>query len=222
MIKKEMTLFVIVFLILMTLVASADIMQIDPGSGLPTQVKQVQDIYENNLSSTEQAGNYLKQEWGKILDKSPFIGPIIRFYNDNIAPIIDPVIFFILKVEPALSWFFALTLAFFITFVLFCYQASYFGNLWNWKVRYGIFIAGAVVVYYFEISRLVSEFLVKEISTTVRGSMYQYFIVLCIITALMFLWMISFYLRDMFFSLRETKEKYQTRKLIETFRPSIP
>jgi len=67
--------------------------EINPTTGMPLELEKLKNITEK-LTDEEKRNEYLKQEWGKILAKNKYIGPIHNFFVKN------PLIFTILFNEP--------------------------------------------------------------------------------------------------------------------------
>jgi hypothetical protein len=93
---------------------------INPDTGLPEGIEKIQKISEN-LTDKEIRSQYLKQEWGKILEKNKYAAPIIQNYK-KVSPYTDPVFKYTLGIVPSLTWLFFLTLTIWIAFAIYLFR----------------------------------------------------------------------------------------------------
>lgn len=116
--KKIGVLFILSILLLSFInVVSA---QIDPEDPLGIGIQR-EDIPETPEELRNQTISYLKQEWGKILEKNEYIGPIISGFR-TAAPVLNPISQALFGLKPSLTWLYVLTIILWIVVVSFIYQ----------------------------------------------------------------------------------------------------
>ena len=91
--------------------------ELDSTTGLPIGATET----INKFSDKEARENYLKKEWGKILENNKFFGPIIKVYK-KISPVTDPIFKYSVGMKPSLSWLFVLTFTVWFTFLIYLYR----------------------------------------------------------------------------------------------------
>jgi len=110
------------FLILFGLFAVILVIAQETPPGLPPQLGQdPEELIEQTKNKTQTSAEYLKQEWKKILEKKPVIGPIINI-ADKIFTALNPLFKIILGVDYGLSWAFIFSLIIWLTLLIFIYQ----------------------------------------------------------------------------------------------------
>jgi hypothetical protein len=128
--KKLFFTLSILLLLIISIISFNYSQEINPDTGQLEQIEQIQNIGEN-LNDKEIESDYLKQEWGKILNKDEFwstkIQPVIDKYN-TISPYIDPFFRIIIGVSPSLSWLFVLTFVLWLFCVINFYRIFKFKN----------------------------------------------------------------------------------------------
>ena len=80
---------------------------VDPETGLPEGYPKNYRELENE---TETKAEYLKKEWSKILENTPYINPVIEIIDD-IFTSLNPFLKIVLGVEYSLSWAFFFAIA---------------------------------------------------------------------------------------------------------------
>lgn len=94
---------------------------LNPETGLPGDINDITEAGKK-LTDEEQRKEYLKKEWGKILEKNKYFDPIIEGYR-KISPYTDPIFKYTIGMVPSLSWLFALTFFLWLTFLIYIYIA---------------------------------------------------------------------------------------------------
>ncbi len=135
MIKKRQlfTLILFISLIVLPLLQAIDTVataekysgDIDPETGLPKQLKPVEDVGEK-LVEGDVTTEYLKQEWLKIFEKSEFgkkISPVFSFIG-KIFSFFNPIWKLGLGIEFSWTWTFFLSFLIWITLVIIVYSPS--------------------------------------------------------------------------------------------------
>ncbi len=173
---KKWFAFCFVFLFLFVIVskvhAASDV------NTLADQVEVVQNKVDNAqdiITSPDKdkiAGDYLKKEWGKILETKPIIGEIIRGYN-KISPYTDPVVEWFVGIVPSLSWLFLLTFLVWFTFLRYTYigyeyfaDAEIFEKNISMIIYYCLIIIFLTVRVFQNISMWISTSIIDFISIT--------------------------------------------------------
>ena len=160
---------------------------------------QVDDIYDkvdekfdkfgNVIDNPEDAGqiaqDYLKQEWGKILEKNKFFGPIIAQYK-KISPYTDPVFGIVLGIAPGLNWLFVLTLALWITFLIFIYRAFHLYGFFSEGVGLIISLCILVIISVLGIPKQFANWIINAISL-LGNPIIQLIIAVLVLIGLIFL-----------------------------------
>ena len=149
---KITPLFLISFIILSILIPiiyaqdnslPADVPVIPGGEETVNKITDVGDAI------SEQGTDYLKQEWGKILNKGRFLGPLYRAYQQT-KPYLTPIFKYTIGTEFELSWLFFLTLMIWIFFLLFFYQIlstfSTFSETTSLGISIGLMIITAITI----------------------------------------------------------------------------
>jgi len=125
--KKGIVLFLFFILILNIFIISVKAQlnpplvpglgDINSETGLPNELEKIKGIGEN-LTDSEIRSQYLKKEWGQILEKNKFFGPIIKGYG-KISPYTDPIFKYTLGITPSLTWLFVLTLTLWVCLLIY-------------------------------------------------------------------------------------------------------
>ena len=125
--KKSLLLFVLVIFLLIPFIKSevpsippSPITEIDPDTGLPKSLEQLQKI-GNNLSDAEKRKEFLEQDWTKLFAKNKFLSPVL-FYTNKVFTIFNPLWNIIFGVEFSWSWFFILSLILWIFIIILLYN----------------------------------------------------------------------------------------------------
>jgi Na+-transporting methylmalonyl-CoA/oxaloacetate decarboxylase gamma subunit len=150
---------------------------VNPETGIPKTVEKVQKAGDI-ISDEDQRTTYLKQEWQKILEKSPTFGPIVKFILK-----LDPVSNLLLGMPIAFSWYFFLTLIIWITFVVFIYYATSLFEVSKW-LHYIIAIALISVITYYRQPKSIATFTVGLITRLSKTWWMQYVIMGIVILVL--------------------------------------
>jgi hypothetical protein len=149
--KKSIVFFLFTLLILNIFLISikAELLPSLPTTGtgdsaLPSELEKIQQISEN-LTDEEKRSQYLNQEWGEILKKNEFFGPILEKYK-KVSPYTDPVFKYTIGIEPTLSWLFILTLTLWIAFLIYTFRIFELVTPFSSTVQYLISIGVVVIV----------------------------------------------------------------------------
>ncbi|MEK6928727.1 MAG: hypothetical protein AABW65_02095 [Nanoarchaeota archaeon] len=100
---------------------------------IPNPAEALQEktgISPDKITDVEEIKNkYLKQEWGKILQKNKYLSPIIGFL-DSIFTLLDPLFKIILGINYSLSWAFTFAIITWIILFAFIYPptTAFFNN----------------------------------------------------------------------------------------------
>jgi len=157
--KKGIVLFLICLLILNIFVISLTKAQ---DEALPPEMKKIQGIGEN-LTNPEIRSQYLKQEWGKILEDKKIIGPIIKSYK-KISPYTDPIFKIILGITPSLTWLFVLTLTLWIAFVIYIFRIFELTSLFSKPAQYVISFGIIIIISVLGITKKLAEYIINALS----------------------------------------------------------
>ena len=196
--KKSLFFLCLLFIVLLLpLVLSAIDFgeKINPETGLPYTAEQLQKINKD----------YLKQEWGKILEKNNYTRPIVMSYR-AISPVSNPVIYFLFGMEPQVSWLFILTVTLWIAFVFYFLGileiASIFSGwlqtLLSFVVVIGISLSG--------ITKKIAEYIINAISLLNTWWM-QLIVAVVVVVALILASVFSKNIKEFFKALKESREK---------------
>ncbi len=113
---------ILIFLIVFVVVAQLVYVHAQETPGL-------ESFQNDSLLSTAQTGtekaqqfqeaqnksDFLKAQWGEILAKNAFLGPIIKVIGMS-SPVTNPLFKYTVGLEPSLTWLFTITLILFILF----------------------------------------------------------------------------------------------------------
>lgn len=170
--KKSLVLFLFFILFLNTFIIlikaelspplNPGLGDINPETGLPNELEKVKGIGEN-LTDSEIRSQYLKQEWGKILEKNKFFGPIIKGYG-KISPYTDPIFKIILGITPSLTWLFVLTLTFWICMVIYIFRIFELTSPFSESAQYGISFGIIVIISVLGITKKLAEKIINVLS----------------------------------------------------------
>jgi len=193
-------LLLVIVIILPTIIAE---------DNLPPEIKKVSKVGEK---ITERDTEYLKQEWGKILEKNPFFGPIISNYN-KISPYTDPIFKYTIGMPPSLSWLFALTIVLWIAFIIYSFRlltlAPVLSDTAQKLVAMGLILIFSVLGFIQKIAVFIIDLISKTDSWKI-----QLFSVVAIIIALIAVSIFSKQLQELAEGLK--KEKEDTKRDIAT------
>lgn len=160
--KKRYTFLfglILIFVLLLLVKAQDNSM---PG-GIPAgQIGDNADKITNavdNLSNNETRGEYLKQEWTKILEKTT-LGKFFLGIS-NVLKVFSPVFKIFIGVDYSLSWYFYLCLFIWIFVVCFIYNSI--KNLLQLKVILSLFISIIVPAIAAQINTfgMIADFIIK-------------------------------------------------------------
>lgn len=177
---------------------------INPETGLPTELEKVKGIGENLIDS-EVRSQYLKQEWGKILANNKFFGPIIKGYG-KISPYTDPIFRYTIGIGPALNWLFILTLTLWIAFVIYIFRVMEFVSLFSPITRYITSLGLVIIISITGALKKLAEYIINTISLFNTWWM-QLILVVIVIVALVIASIFSKNLKDVFKAMKENRDK---------------
>ena len=177
---------------------------INPETGLPNELEKVKGIGEN-LTDSEIRSQYLKQEWGKILEKNKFFGPIIKGYG-KVSPYTDPVFKYTLGITPSLTWLFILTLTLWIFFLIYVFRVMDFVSLFSPITKYITSIGLVIIVSITGVLKILAEDIINALSLFTTWWM-QLIGIGIVITALIVASILSKNLKDVFKSMKEKRDK---------------
>src|SRR4030042_3693267 len=170
--KKSTILFLFLILILNIFIISikaqvpsisnTNLGDINPETGLPNEIEKIKGIGEN-LTDPEIRSQYLKKEWGKILEKNRFFGPIIKGYG-KISPYTDPIFNLVLGIPPSLTWLFVLTLIIWVSLTIYILRFLELFSIVSKFTQYLIFIAMIITISFSRISLKLAEWIISTIS----------------------------------------------------------
>lgn len=208
---KKRVLFILALFSIMLLIMSLLMITIkaQPEAGLPSETQGIEKLGEKiseggleNLDSSQ----YLKKEWGKILETWPVVGPIIRAY-EKIAPVTDPVFKYTIGMSPSLSWLFILTLVLWIAFVIYIFRVLELASIFsNQAVKIIISIGLVIVLSITGLTKKLAEYIINAISLLDVWWM-QLITALLVIIAIILASVFSKALEDYVKNLKEYKEK---------------
>jgi hypothetical protein len=102
--------------------------------------QDIQDA-ENFLTRDEVRKEYLKKEWGKLLETKPFFKQVIGGYR-KVSPYSDPIVEFLVGMTPQLS------LLFVLVFVIWCTLIKYFYTFYQALRDLELFSGSTNVIVY--------------------------------------------------------------------------
>ena len=166
--------------------AIGDNFEIDPDTGLPREVDGIK-----NLSDSDTRNEYLKKEWGKILNNSR-AGPYIdktQYYGQKMNPVWKTL----LGIEFTLSWIFILTFILYIILLDFGFDIltaiearfDFFGEQWIKLVKWGFFIVYFLIISFIQAAHFLSRFIIYWISDDLHWAI-QLLLLAIIIFAIIF------------------------------------
>lgn len=211
--KKSVALFLFSLLVLNIFIISIHAEEpptpelggnINPETGLPTGVEKVQEVTES-LSDDETRSQYLKQEWGKILAKNKYIGPIIAGY-EKASPIVDPISKYTIGLEPSLTWIYILTLILWIAFVIYIFRIMEFVSLFSNVTKYLVSIGMVILISVIGVTRKLAEYIINAISLFSTWWM-QLILITGVIIAIILASIFSKNLKDTAKAMKEKKDK---------------
>lgn len=167
MLKNKLFVILVVFLfeiILISILVQVRAQELSD-TGLPPEVEKIENISEKGKEAyeklTEKNESYLKQEWGKILAKNKYFGPLIEKY-DKISPYTDPIFKYTIGLEPSLSWLFVLTLVLWIFILIYIIRILEFSSF-SAGVRYGIALIFMIIASTIGIPKKIAELIINLI-----------------------------------------------------------
>ena len=173
---------------------------IDPKTGLPKGLpKDTGDL--QNVS-------YLKTEWGKILEKNRFFGPMMIFYG-NLSPYTDPVFLILIGMKPAVTWLFVLTFIIWITFIIYMFRISEFFAFYSEKVRYIVAFLLVVLISALGVTKTIAQWTINTIVFFSTTWWIQLIGGLIVIIVLMVLSVFSKNIQDLFKTMAKKREESQ-------------
>jgi hypothetical protein len=111
------------------------------GENINQETGQIEII--DDLTDEEKREDFIRTEWGKILDRNKYIGPLLRGLNE-ISPFTDPIVRYTVGMEPRLTWLFVVTFVLWWTLVIYGYRllelVSVFSNLVQVVLSFGLVI----------------------------------------------------------------------------------
>lgn len=139
--KKSVIGLFFIFLLLANVFIVANSIIISATSDLGALQENVDKLEEGKeqietLTDEEARKDYVKREWGKILETKPIIGPISAFYeNQKLYVIVDPLFKYSVGMEPSVTWLFVLSVLLWFVFLVIIYQSiRYAGDYPAWAV----------------------------------------------------------------------------------------
>jgi len=158
--KKSIIIFLISLLILNIFVISL-IKAENEDSALPPEFAKYKTITGNLTDSNR--FQYLKQEWGKILEKNKLMGPIIRG-AEKTQPYLDPIFNLVLGIPSSLTWLFILTLIIWVSLAIYIFRFLELFSIVSKFTQYLIYIATMIVWSWIRISKFFAEKIINTLS----------------------------------------------------------
>jgi hypothetical protein len=158
------------------------------------------------FQEAENKSDYLKQEWGKILENNTVLGPIIRA-ADKASPVTNPLFKYTAGLEPSLTWLFILAVAIWIVIFLYM-QAMMQYSLFSSKIRLIISLCLTIVIGLTGIIKLISQKIIDLVSLVAI-----WWIQLIIAFGILFAFIItSIFSKNLSKSLKVSREKREQEK----------
>lgn len=142
----------------------ADIANVNPNTG----EANVLGLNPDNLPQSpeelkETSADFLKKEWGKILAKNLYVGPIIKSYQ-KISPYTDPIFKYTIGMTPSLTWLFFLTLVLWIFFVIYMLKILDLVSIFSRSVQYIVSFGLIIIFSLIGVTRKIAEYIINAIS----------------------------------------------------------
>jgi len=131
---------------------------IDASTGLPIDVLPIKNIGDT-LSDADRRTAYLKAEWQKILEKSEIFGPWVKFLEK-----LNPVSNILLGMPIVFSWFFFLTLAIWIAFIVIIFRITALFEITNKWLHVLIALAIIAIITYLQQPKSIAAFIIGIIA----------------------------------------------------------
>jgi ABC-type multidrug transport system fused ATPase/permease subunit len=154
---KKRDMFIIMFAILLL----TPLIHSQPVPPIPGDYDKITQFGKE--ISSENRTDYLKKQWGELLNKSEFFGPLIRSY-EKISPVIDPVSRYTIGMEPSLSWLFALTLVIWICFLVYIYRILSIFSTFSDSTAFVIAFCLTIILSLMKIISLIANKIIEAIS----------------------------------------------------------
>ena len=158
--KKNLVIGILFILLLFPLISALDAQSIDQSPELQQAQNAQQKITD---FSNQDKSDYLKQEWGKILENSTTFGPVTEFFN-RISPVTNPLFKYTVGLEPSLTWLFILALALWIFLVISLYRILDVTSIFSNWVRYIVSFGTIIIISILGITKKVAESIINAIS----------------------------------------------------------
>ncbi len=108
---------ILISLLLLSFISIVLAQTINPETGLPSDVQGIADV-SKELTNEQTRSDYLKKEWGKIIQNNEAFKPFYEAYM-KVSPYTNPIFKYTIGMAPSLSWLFLLDLALWITLLIY-------------------------------------------------------------------------------------------------------
>lgn len=119
---------------------------------------KLSSVTETISQDHEDARNFLKDEWTKILGENDF-GRFVLFINESIKKL-NPFFEVMLGIEYSLSWLFFLTLVLWIVLITYIYRAFHLYGFFSDLAGLGISLGIGIIISLMGIPRVLAELIV--------------------------------------------------------------
>lgn len=188
-----------------------------PGNVNPENLEKFSNVITD--VTAENATDYLKKEWGKILAKSPYTAPIYNLYVNKIAPATDPVFKIIIGLPASLSWLFILTLIIWISILIFIFRLSDLFPLFSGTTKFLVFLGISIV---FTVTYLSKKFAILIVAGITKFNSTWYLqllavglVIIFFVTFAIFSKAISQYIKQLEEKRKKDEEEEHRRELSE-------
>ena len=209
--KKSLTIIALFILILFPIISALDAQSIDQSP----ELQQAQNAQQKlNDFSNQDKGDYLKQEWGKILENSTTFGPVINFF-DKISPVTNPLSKFLLGIEPSLTWLFTLTLVIWISLIVFTFRILDMTSIFSRWFRYILSFGLIIILSTIGLTKAIAEGIINAISL-LNIWWVQLIVIVLLVAGLIVSMILSKYLDKIFLLAKKRSQEEIDREKLHT------
>jgi len=105
---------------------------------------------------------FLKKQWGELLSKNIYMGPIFSFFN-QISPITNPLFKYTLGLEPSFTFLFLLTLSIWIALVAIIFRSMRLLSIMSKKFHYIASFGFVIIVSILGLTRTVAGAIINSL-----------------------------------------------------------
>lgn len=219
---------ILISLLLLSFISVVLAQTINETTGLPNDINDLTEAGKK-LTDEQTRSEYLKKEWGIIFKENPAFKPFYEAYM-KVSPYTNPIFKYTIGMTPSLSWLFLLTLALWITLLIYLIRIFEFTSF-SPIVRNLISLIFIVMFSLLGATKAIAELIINLITKLATSWWMQLFGAVIVVVWLVLLSMFSENLKKWVQKMRENRAKMkeeidrfksaQNAKTIENFTKTI-